>query len=202
MFGDIRDKLGTIDPVFDESLFEFGNRMDERAEIDPAKEYTDRELERMASRLYGIDARKVTGAEAKYLLIGVILEGEGQTYEAQFLRGFDLAPFAHKAIGERFMVTLRNAIGDNFEIDTNWPNDGEGLRARAVADIVFEKDDMKLTVTGIGGGRYNLRDNKLNVYGTSDDFGSIPRTHDDQLRELLGSLVQKQPFQGYKVNME
>ena len=204
MFGDIRDKIGSLEPVFNESLFTQGNGMD-KIEIDPARkytDYTDRELKSFADRLWGVEARKVTGAEAKYILIGIKLEGNNQTYETKFLRGFDLTPFSHSVIGEVFLGTLRDAIGKYFDIGTDWPEEGKGLNARTVPDIVFEKDGMKLTVTGIGGGKYNLRNGKLNVYGKSLDFGPVPKSHHDQLRELLGSLVQKQPFQGYEVNME
>lgn len=202
MFGDIRDKLGTIDLVFDESLFERGNRMDERKKIDPAKKYTDKDRENLAERLCGIEARKVTGADAKHMLIGVRLEGEGQTYEAQFLRGFDIAPFSHAVIGMYFLNTLGDATREYFDVDRNWPEEGKGLHVHAVREIVYEKEGMKLKVTGIGGGKYNLIDGKLNVYGASRDFGPIPRSHQEQLRGLLGALVQKQPFKGYEVNMK
>jgi len=202
MFDDIKDKLMSIDPVFDESLFKFGKRMDKRKEIDPAKEYTDRELEDLANKIWGIEARKVTGAEAKYLLIGIKLEYEGQTYEAQYLRGFDFTPFSHVVIGQSFLNALRDTVGEFFEIGRDWPEKVEDMNTRAVREIVFEKDGMKLTVTGIGGGKYNLRDGKLNVYGDSQDFGSVPNLHQDQLRKLLGEVVQKQPLKDYEVNMK
>ncbi|TAL56937.1 MAG: hypothetical protein EPN86_02405 [Nanoarchaeota archaeon] len=200
MFQDLREKLESIDSVFNEERYELGNEADRRNGFDASKDYDQKKLSSIAERARGMDAVKKLGIERKYLLLQITLEEGENKYVNFYLRGFDEASGSHASLGENFLNDeLRNELGDIFELPYIWPS--VGYPREAVRDLVFEHDGLKLTVSGLGGGMYNLRDGKINLHGSSLGFGSVPTQYQERFAELLQQLVQKPAFQGYQVNV-
>ncbi|MEK6967604.1 MAG: hypothetical protein AABX51_03160 [Nanoarchaeota archaeon] len=133
----------------------------------------------------------------KYLLFEVSLEKGGESYTANYLRGFEKEYILHSIIGHGFCEELGDSFPE-FNIPKRWPNNPRDDR-RQIRDLVFEQDGLKLVVSGIGGGKYDLNNGSIIIHGKSEGFGPIPDNYVDKLRDLLEQLIQKPAFEGYQV---
>ena len=201
MFQEVKEKLRTIDAVLNEEQLRYWDEIDINEGFDPDKDYTGEELKKIDP--YGLESTKKTGKQKKYLLLEVTLKEGDNAYKEWYLRGFDHPGFGHQYIAQDFLrKDLIAVLSEDFEIPRSWPEVGEVLREKPVRDIVLENDGVKLTITAVGGGQYDLKDQKINIRGLSKGFGPVPVGYQDKLSELLELLVQKPPFHGYQINIE
>lgn len=199
MFEELRTKLNSIDAVLNEEGMNSINALDRNRGFDPTKEYTPEELKKLYPS--GLEALKKSGGESRYLLLEVRLEDEGSQYTKLYLRGFDVPINAHPALADRFLIReLQPVVTPPFELPTRWPYTTRGMNYDYDSAITRESGELKLTVSAIGGGMFDLKNSRINLRGSSMAFGHIPQPYQDKLSELLGQLVQRPAYNGFQVN--
>jgi len=203
MFEAVKQKLRTIDTVLNEATVEYANRLDVKSGFDPAREYTQQELDGLAEKfLWGPEAFKRTGKESKHLLLEVKLTDGTNLFSHLYLRGFDYITESHALVANEFLdKDLRPTLGEYFEFPFSWPSRPH-IDAKTPRIVESEKDGLKLTVTAIGGGKFDLKNNQVNLKGSSMDFGPVPTQYQEQFRAMLGLLVQKPTYRGFGINQQ
>lgn len=195
-FEAVQQKLRTLDTVLSDSLLELGSSVDRGNGFDPQRTYTESELARIHP--FGPEAFQRTDNESRYLLLGVTLDGNGQTFSEVYLRGFDFIINSHPTIATAFLQhDLAPFLEGNCEVPLSWEQSGQPFPRK----IGMEFDGLTLTVTGLGGGKFDLRDKRINTKGSSKKFGPVPAQYQEQFRAMLELLVQKPAYQGFQVNL-
>ncbi|MBI2139116.1 hypothetical protein HYU13_05995 [Candidatus Woesearchaeota archaeon] len=201
MFNEIQQKLLTLDQVLNVENLDFANQMDRKEGFDPSREFSDEELRHFTSR--GPVALKKTGAERKYFLLEVAVAVGGKNFSRLYLRGFDYSSMGHKDIGETFLrEELLPVLKGYIEIPFSWPAEKIALETWPYKVIRLEQNGTKFTIKGVGGGRFDLRENRINLRGESMDFGPVPHEYQERLKALFGLLCQKPAYQGFQPHFE
>ncbi|MBI2559078.1 hypothetical protein HYW20_07190 [Candidatus Woesearchaeota archaeon] len=179
MFEELKTKLGSIDSALNEESLNLANQSGD-----------------------GIEALKKSGNEFKYLLLEVRLKEGGNEFAKLFLRGFDYPMYAHPIIAEYF---LRNevtpSLTSNFKMPDRWPLKDKSFD-QYERTVKSESEGLELTIFAVGGGKFDLKNNGINLRGYSQAFGSIPRDYQERFKELLQQLVQKPTYNGFQINFE
>ena len=105
---------------------------------------------------------------------------------------------SHSDLAERFLVRELQIIPTSFYLPSEWP--GDKRRQKYEPSITRRYKGLTLTVSAIGGGIFDLKENGINLRGSSLSFGSITQAYQDKFRELLGQLVQRPAYNGFQTN--
>lgn len=57
-----------------------------------------------------------------------------------------------------------------------------------------------ISITALGGGKFDLNNKMINLRGSSKYFGPVPQQYWEQFRAMVASLVQKPAYQGFQIN--
>jgi len=203
MFEAVQQKLRTIDTVLNEATVEYANRLDVKSGFDPAREYTQQELNELAGKfLCGPEAFKRTEQDGCYFLLEARLIDGNNLFSHLYLRGFDYITESHALVAGTFLdKDLRPTLVEYFEFPFSWPS-RPSIDTKTPRTVESKKDGLKLTVTAIGGGKFNLKNNQINLKGRSMDFGPVPTQYQEQFMTMLGLLVQKPTYQGFGINQQ
>lgn len=196
MLEELRTRLDSIDGVLNEDRMNAWNQFDREAGFDPTKDYTPEQVKEM--RLTGIEALKKSGLESRYLLLEVRLLGQVE-FGKLILRGFDVPYGGHAAVAEEFLrEELCPIVPPHFDLPNEWPSNPESYAP--YKRIVREAEGLRLVVTGVGGGMFDLKNNAINLRGKSRAFGPVPHEYQGQLRAFLEQLAQRPAYNGFQVN--
>ena len=58
---------------------------------------------------------------------------------------------------------------------------------------------MKLTISVLGGAKYDLKDKRINRRGHSQAFGAIHSEYNNEVNDMLKMLVKREEFSGFEV---
>lgn len=176
---ELKEKLEGIDQLIDEALLEKFNGADSPS---PGE---------------GLESLKITGDESRYLLLEVKLEYGGNEYTQLYLRGFEKYNMAHVGIALVFMREVEQIAQGHLSFPNGWP---KNEHRKPEKSMTVKRRGVKLTITGLGGGLYKLKDKAVEVYGISfGGFGPVPRGYQQQVRDMLGQLVQREQYKGFRV---
>ena len=196
----IQQRLSTLDAVLNEQWLGMAIESDARRGFDPAREYAEDELRRMF--VVSPQGLMKTGQDSKYMLFEIKLEqDESVVWQKYYLRGFDYMSASHPALADRLLVHELGFISKHFpELPERWQSVGEPPFREAAGSVTASNHGITITITGIGGGKFDLRDRIITTKDESRDFGSIPPQYKYKLAELLGLLVQKPTYHGFQIN--
>ncbi len=198
MFEELRAKLDSIDAVLNEDDMDKRNAVNKSRGFDPSKDYTPEELKQYITT---IEILKKSGGEARYLLLEVKLESESSQFAKLYLRGFEVLINAHPYLANEFLKReLKPVTTPPFELPEEWPYEREGIEEHYDQAITRKFWDYILTVSAVGGGKFDLKNNAINLRGKSEAFGSVPQAYQGRLREFLEQLVQRPAYNGFQVN--
>ncbi|MBI2575657.1 hypothetical protein HYV84_00435 [Candidatus Woesearchaeota archaeon] len=148
-------------------------------------------------------ALKRTGAERKYLLLEVAVAEGDQNFSRLYLRGFDYSSMGHEDIGENFLrEELLPILKGIIEIPFSWPYEKMAFGNLPHKIIRLEQNGTMFSIKGIGGGKFDLKDNRINLRGASRDFGPVPHEYQERLKGLFELLCQKPAYQGFQAHFE
>lgn len=201
MFEELKHKLDSIDSVLNEESMKSSNDLDIKRGFNSSKNYTDEELKKFYPS--GIELLKKKGAESKYLLLEVKIEKDADTHTKLYLRGFDVYLPSHPVLAEQFLTEeLEPVLATNFKLPDRWPQIGDPKYDKWEKTVISEHDGIKLSISAIGGGTFDLKNNCINLREKSRAFGSVPPAYQDKFNELINQLVQRPAYNGFKVNFE
>jgi hypothetical protein len=201
MFEEIKQKLESIDSVLNEETLNYWNERDAQKGFDLSKTYTKEELKRFLEIIYGIELLKKSNEESKYILLEVSAQKNNERCSRFFLRGFEMFKPGHPALASGFLgEDLEKHLSPPFKFPYLWPSTGNSISTNYLKMFKVEANDVKLTVSVLGGGKYEFKEQNINLWGSSDAFGAIPIEYHDKTKELLDQLIQKPTYQGFKIN--
>ena len=193
MFEAIKGKLDSLDAVLDEALLESKNKYDIERGFDPSKTYDELGL----LDFEGLDALKRGTEDACYVLLEVKLRSGSNEFTKLYLRGFENCEDFHRGPIFNYLCEMSQLLPNEFNIPTVWPGDTE----HPPKSINLEVSNTLLEITVVGGGKFDLKNGKINTHGQSTSFGPIPNEYKGRLIELFGLLVQKPAYKGYVINI-
>ncbi|MDO8740994.1 MAG: hypothetical protein Q7J54_05485 [Candidatus Woesearchaeota archaeon] len=201
MIEELKHKLESIDSVLNEESMKSSNELDIKRGFNPSQSYTDKELAKFYPS--GIELFKKKGDESKYLLLEVKIEKGADTYAKQYLRGFDMPLPSHPVLAEQFLrEELEPVLAPNFKLPDRWPQIGKPINDEWEKTVISEYDGIKLSISAVGGGKFDLKNNSINLREKSRSFGPVPLKYQDRFNELINQLVQRPAYNGFKVNFE
>lgn len=198
MFQELQRRLGTIDNVLNEEVMNRLNADDiQMMEFDPLRDYTQLELEQLYCK--GIEALKKSGQEAYCILLEVVLEKDGDKYTKLYLRGFESRTNHHPTLASNFLEReLRPILSPHFELPEEWPSQEVGGEKVYEKTITYTSNNLRLSISVIGGKKFDLKNTMINLRDFSLSFGHIPLEQRGRLKELLDQLTQKPAYQGFQ----
>src|SRR3989344_3578188 len=182
MFEELKQKLESIDSVLDE---ESESDID-LSNFDSSKNYTREELKKFGRLKYCVEILKKSGGESKYLMIEVIVQKNDEKYSKTYLRGFDFRYGSHHLMIYEFMKEeLGKRLSSKFVFPDRWPKMRDSRDDALLHSLTLENSDEKITISALGGGKFDLKNKSINLSGSSQAFGSIPRAYEDRFKELM-----------------
>jgi hypothetical protein len=151
-------------------------------------------------QLAGIEALKKSGAESRYLLLEVYLwRGQEAEVAKLIVRGFEVPYNSHAVVaGEFLREELKPTVTPYFDLPEEWPEKTGSQEPRQY--IESETEGLRLVVFAAGGGKFDLKNNAINLRDKSVAFGPVPKKYEGQFKALLEELVQRPAYRGFRVN--
>lgn len=198
MFEELKRKLESIDAVLNEEDMDSLNALDISRGFRPDKEYTPKQVEEF--KFKGIEALSKSGKESSYVVLEVVIEKDGNKYARLFLRGFDVPTNSQPILAETFLRReLRTALSPPFELPIEWPHETSPMGDFYEKAVISEAGGLRLTISAIGSGQFDLKYRTINLKGPNLYFGSVPEAYKDRFRELLEQLVKKSTYRSFTI---
>lgn len=140
---------------------------------------------------------KRSGEASHYILIEVSIEEEGQPpFRQLYIRGFEGKSRAHIEVVDGFRKEMAELFPNFFhDNDRHWPFAYGG----PASEMKLRRGKADITIKVVGGGKYSLTENSIQLSGSSLAFGRIPNDYAVKLHELLEVLVKKPQYSGYSI---
>ena len=201
MFEELTKRLKSVDSVLNEELMKLWDTDDvEWKKFNPSIDYTLQELEKLYCQ--GVEALKKSGQKAHYVLLEVALEQNRDKYPQWYLRGFEKRCDSHPYLASKFLEELIPILAPPFELPDEWPKgkkEGDPLYEK---NIVREYCGIKLSISAIGGRKFVLDHNYINISEHSAAFGEVPDEYRERETNLLNQLVQRPAYQGFQLRFQ
>ena len=192
--------MGTLDAVFGAEVYARAVESDVVIGFDFGMKNVDDLLNNV--ELSSIPFCKVSGKEARYVLLELRVEGEGKEFVQNYLRGFEKSRDYHLFIVEDFLDEIKSKVGNCFKLPISWAETCTPDIFGCNREVVAQNDGLRLTITVVGGALYDLKNNCIISRGESDSFGPIPAEYQSTLLDLSNILIQKEPYTSFKFNQE
>jgi len=173
------------------------------------KQNLEDSLDRVLGGQYALDdvsehVRKLRAGDygeknfAKYMVFQVELEEkDGETYSGTYLRGFEKKYESTLSIVASFLKDeLNPLLGEFPDLVREWQAE-LSTRGRLKDEYNLKHEGLELTFKVLGGGRYDFKDDNINLSGLSASF-HLGHPSDEVLDDMFPLLFKKEPYSSFK----